>query len=184
MKSVYILCFCIMALFNQAIAQIENGPKEITSEMLSKIKQEAILETTSFRQSLDSMDYSAQFKGFIADTFLINRVMSKMMEIDYSTFGINNANDYSVKEYDVMLNANYNLLMNRLKGEDKKVLKDAQLKWIAFRDAELHLLGVLSKEGYSGGGTIQTNLLGAAYADRILSRVIELVFMSENMLKE
>jgi uncharacterized protein YecT (DUF1311 family) len=74
--------------------------------------------------------------------------------------------------------------MNRLKGEDKKVLKDAQLKWIAFRDAELHLLGVLSKEGYSGGGTIQTNLLGAAYADRILSRVIELVFMSENMLKE
>jgi hypothetical protein len=45
-------------------------------------------------------------------------------------------------------------------------------------------LGVLSKEEYSGGGTIQTNLLGAAYADRILSRVIELVFMSENMLKE
>ena len=184
MKSVYILCFCVLALCSQAFAQNEYGPKEISSEMLSKIKQEAIQETTTFRQSLDSMGYSAQFKGFISDTFRINRVMSKMMEIDYSTFGINNAIDYSVKEYDIMLNANFNLLMNRLKGDDKKVLKDAQLKWIAFRDTELHLLGVLSKEEYSGGGTIQTNLLGAAYADRILSRVIELVFMSENMLKE
>ena len=64
------------------------------------------------------------------------------------------------------------------------MLIEAQRKWLAFRDAELHLLGVLTKDEYSGGGTMQSNILGASYADRIVNRVVELFSMMEGMQKQ
>jgi uncharacterized protein YecT (DUF1311 family) len=179
-KVIIILIACCSFLYSNAQT---DSPKEVTPELLKKIKSDVEVESSALKATLDTNTYSLSFIEFIADTFKVQQVASKMMEIDYSTYGINNALDEMVKGYDVLLNKYYNKFLSKLKGEDKNILIESQRKWIAFRDSELHLLGVLSKEEYSGGGTIQSNILGASYSDRIINRVIELFYMYDNMLK-
>ena len=170
------LCFTVFAQ--------TNDPQEVTPALLKTIKEEALAESKSYKAALDSTKaFSADFIEFMTDTFVINRVANRMTDVDYSTYGINNAIDESVKAYDKLLNKYYNKLLDRLKGDDKQVLIEAQRKWLAFRDAELHLLGVVIKDEYSGGGTMQSNILGSTYADRIVNRVVELFYLYEGMLK-
>ncbi len=170
-------CFC-----SYCSAQTDSL-KEVTPELLKKLKSDVELESNALKASFDTNTYSISDIEFMTDTFNVQQLATKMMEIDYSTYGINNALSEMVKGYDVLLNKYYNKILAKLKGEDKNILIESQRKWIAYRDAELHLLGILSKEEYSGGGSIQTNLLGASYSDRILNRVIELFYMYDNMLK-
>jgi len=179
------ICLSVLFLFFSLIcvAQAE-GPTEVTPARLKTIKEEVLAESKSYRAELDSAKaFSPEFVEFMTDTFVVNRIANRMTDLDYSTYGINNAIDESVKGYDKLLNKYYNKLLERLKGDDKQVLIDAQRKWLAFRDAELHLLGVVIKDEYSGGGTMQSNILGATYADRIVNRVVELFYLYEGMLK-
>lgn len=158
-------------------------PQEVTPAVLKSIKEDAVAESKTYKAALDSAKaFSPEFIEFMTDTFVVNRVANRMTDLDYSTYGINNAIDESVKGYDKLLNKYYNKLLERLKGDDKQVLIEAQRKWLAFRDAELHLLGVVIKDEYSGGGTMQSNILGATYADRIVNRVVELFYLYEGML--
>jgi hypothetical protein len=41
-----------------------------------------------------------------------------------------------------------------------------------FRDTEAKLIGTMTKELYSGGGTIQSNIATASYSDLVVQRTI------------
>jgi uncharacterized protein YecT (DUF1311 family) len=76
--------------------------------------------------------------------------------------------------YDKLMNKYYNKLLKLLKPDDKNVLVAAQKAWLKYRDAEFKLIGTMTKEEYSGGGTIQTNIANGRYADITVRRTIEI----------
>jgi uncharacterized protein YecT (DUF1311 family) len=177
----YILLFVMFFVHKNVIAQ-NDGPVEVTEEILKKIKLDVDIQTKEFVSTIDTNDYSASFRQFMTDTFKVERLAAGMLDYDYSTYGINNALDQMLKGYDGLLNKYYQQLMSKLSVSDKEVLKESQRNWLAYRDAELKLLGVLIKEEYSGGGSIQSNLLGASYAERIIKRVVELFQMYDSII--
>ena len=104
----------------------------------------------------------------------LKSIASKRIEIDYSTSGMNISVDELTNPYDKLMNKYYNKLMKLLKPEDKKVLITAQKAWLAFRDAELNLIGTMTEEEYSGGGTIQSNIRVGSYSTLVSERTIEI----------
>ena len=62
--------------------------------------------------------------------------MERMLEDDPSTAGLWPAYEYAMKEWDKLLNNNYNTLMKKLTGEEQEKLRASQREWIKFRDLE------------------------------------------------
>ena len=83
-----------------------------------------------------------------------------------------------------MLNKYYNKLLKILKPEDKKILVTAQRAWLAYRDPEAKLIGTMTKEEYSGGGTIQSNIATGAYSDLVAKRTIEIFNYYDAIIKD
>jgi uncharacterized protein YecT (DUF1311 family) len=98
--------------------------------------------------------------------------MEEYIELDFSDFGMRDAGYKTAKLYDSLLNKYYKNLSTTLQGEDKKVLIQAQKAWITFRDSEFKLVETISKDEYSGGGTMQQLTEASEYLDLIKSRTI------------
>jgi len=161
-----------------AFAQ-NDGPKEVTPEILKKIKIDVEKQVTKFKQEITKDEnLSKDYIEFQIDTFRINRINDASQEINYSTPGISGAIYEMAKSYDLLLNKYYNRLLKQLKGNDKNVLIKAQRAWLSFQKLEQELIGTLSKEEYSGGGTIQSNIRASQYADLIIKRTIDFFFYS------
>jgi uncharacterized protein YecT (DUF1311 family) len=173
MKLIFSISLGIILSFS-ASAQ-NDSPKEVTPEILKKIKIEVEKKVEKFRQTL-SKDESVtkSLLEFQTDTFRINRINDASQEVDYSTPGISGAIYEMAKSYDILLNKYYNKLLKQLKGNDKNVLIKAQRAWLAYQKLEQDLIGTLSKEEYSGGGTIQSNIRASQYAELIIKRTAEL----------
>ena len=128
----------------------------------------------AFKKSLTEKGFNAEEMEFSVDTFRISQIVSRRMDVDYSTIGMNITVDEMTSSYDKLMNKYYNKLLKILKAEDKKVLINAQKSWLTFRDAEAKLIGTMTKEVYSGGGTIQSNIDTGAYSDLVVERTIEI----------
>lgn len=172
MKPLLVL-FLTLSLSIQLYAQ-DQPPRQVTPEMLVQIKKDVEKEAADYKSSLAGKYLTASEIEFAVDTFLIEHVVVKRIDIDYSTAGMNMAMDEMVQGYDKLLNKYYNKLIKLLKPADQKVLKAAQKTWIAYRNAEIKLINVMSKDEYSGGGTIQSNIASGRYADLIVSRTLEI----------
>lgn len=172
-----ILCF----LGNIALGQ--NSPKEISPEILKKIKAEVETQVPSLKLKLSKQELNADEIEFKIDTFRIETIASKRIEIDYSTTGMNISVDEMTTAYDKLMNKYYNKLMKLLKPEDKKVLITAQKAWLAFRDAELNLIGTMTNDDYSGGGTIQSNIRVGSYSSLVVERTIEIFNYYNGIIK-
>ena len=133
------------------IAPGQNSPKEISPEIFKKIKAEVEAQTPKLKLKLSKQELNPDEIEFKIDTFQIETIASKRIEIDYSTPGMNITVDELTTTYDKVLNKYYGKLMKLLKPEDKKVLITAQKAWLAFRDAELNLIGTMTDDKYSGG---------------------------------
>lgn len=59
----------------------------------------------------------------------------------------------------------------------------AQKAWLQFRDTESKLIKTLSKDEYSGGGTIQSNIVTSSYADLVVKRCIDIFNYYDNIIK-
>lgn len=162
----------------------QDWPKEVTPEVLKKIKADVEKEVPAYKKSLEEKEYNTDQIEFSADTFRIARVFSRRMDFDYSTMGINIAIGEMAEGYDKLLNKYYNKLQQLLKPADKKVLVAAQRAWLAYRKAEQELISTMTKEEYSGGGTMQSNIANNAYADLVVQRAIEIFSYYDNVLKE
>lgn len=172
-----ILCF----LGNIALGQ--NSPKEISPEILKKIKAEVETQVPTLKLKLSKQELNADEIEFKIDTFRIETIASKRIEIDYSTTGMNISVDEMTTAYDKLMNKYYNKLMKLLKPEDKKVLITAQKAWLAFRDAELNLIGTMTDDDYSGGGTIQSNIRVGLYSSLVVERTIEIFNYYNGIIK-
>lgn len=120
---------------------------------------------------------------FSRDTFYIGQVMAQRMKIDYTTAGMNKAVQEMSSAYDQLLNKYYNRLLKLLKPQDKTTLVAAQKAWLQFRDTESKLIRTLSKDEYSGGGTIQSNIVTSSYADLVVKRCIDIFNYYDNIVK-
>lgn len=116
-------------------------------------------EVKVYRQKLEKDEnLSALSKEFSIDTFRIEHIFLAKTADFVSSVDILDAFRQASNEYDVLLNKYYKKLLAKLKTEDKKTLIAAQKAWITFRDAERNVIGTISKEQYSGGGSIQRDI--------------------------
>ena len=106
------------------------------------------------------------------------------MDIDYSTAGMNITVDELTIGYDKLMNKYYSKLMKSLKPEDKKVLITAQKAWLVFRDAEIKLIGTMTEDQYSGGGTMQSNIRMGQYSSLVVERTIDIFHYYNGILKD
>ena len=166
-----------------AIAQ-NDGPTNVTPEMLQKIKAAVEIQVTKYRQGIAKKDYTADRVDFSVDTFRIERIVAKRIEADYSTMGTTEAVSDGTEAYDKLMNKYYNKLLKLLKPEDKKVLIAAQKAWLQFRDAEFKLIGIMGKDEYSGGGSIQSNIAVDTYSELIVKRTVDIFNYYDNAIKE
>nr|WP_199003465.1 lysozyme inhibitor LprI family protein [Flavobacterium sp. ASV13] len=173
-----ILCF----LGNIALGQ--NSPKEISPEILKKIKAEVEAQVPKLKLKLKKQELNPDEIEFKIDTFRIETIASKRMEIDYSTTGMNITVDELTVGYDKLLNKYYGKLMKSLKAEDKKVLITAQKAWLVFRDAEINLIGTMTADQYSGGGTMQSNIRMGQYSSLVIKRTIDIFNYYNRILKD
>ena len=169
MKKIIILfplLFWQMAVFSQK----KDGPIEVTPAIEKKITLEINKEADLLNERLKKTEDHPNIIEFTLDTFRIEMYMSKYIDYDWSTAGMRNAGYEAAVKYDNLLNKYYKKLMGVLKPEDKKILINAQKAWILFRDSELKLIGIVGKEEYSGGGTMQHLIDSSEYLDIIKQR--------------
>ena len=168
-----ILLSVLTALIAHVACAQTDGPKELTPQLLQKLKADIEQQIPVLKKTL-SKDMTAGEVEFSIDTFRIEQLLSKRMDIDYSTAGmVNTVNDMAAS-YDKLLNKYYNKLLKALLPEDQKVLVAAQKAWIGYRDAEDKLIVTMTRDEYSGGGTIQLNIMAGSFADLVVKRTIEL----------
>ena len=166
-----------------AFAQTE-WPKEITPQVLEQIKAEIEKKIPAFKQSLIKQGLTSDQVEFSLDTFRIEQTATHRTSIDYSTMGMNTSTDGLTAAYDKLLNKYYNKLMAMLAPDDKKVLVTAQKAWLAYRDAESKLIWALTKDEYSGGGSMQTNIATSAYADLVVKRTVKIFHYYDGLVKQ
>ena len=154
-------------------SQDHDAPTSVTAAMQQKIRQDIEKEATRLRPQLQKNNNQAEVE-FYLDTFRVEQYVGKMMKQDYSTVGMKEALYAGAKLYDSLLNKYYRKLSTLLKGDDKKALVQAQKAWIAFRDAESNLVDIMSKDEYSGGGSIQGVTEADMYLAFIRNRVVAL----------
>lgn len=173
MKQIITLAFFVF-LSVYSFGQIEKITP-VTPEIIQKIKLEVDKAAVTFKQSLTKEDDMSKAEiEYSVDTFKLQQIALKEVDIDYSTPGINNATNEVTAGYDKLMNKYYKLLLQLLDADDKKVLINAQRVWLQFRESEMKLVNVLSKDQYSGGGTVQLNIVVNDYSNLVIKRTDQL----------
>jgi len=162
-----------------ANAQKSDGPTTVTPAIIAKInaEMEKQIPALMVRLEKDNSERTDKFDEAIqfgVDTFKIEYFLRRAMDYDYSTYGMNTATSDAAAKYDALMNKYYKLLSAKLKPADRATLLTAQRSWLAYRDDEGKLRGTLSKEEYSGGGTIQSTIGVSQYFELVKARVLQL----------
>jgi uncharacterized protein YecT (DUF1311 family) len=150
------------------------APTEVTPALQKKIMLDIDKEVPKLKQQLEKAKENAVHVEFTVDTFRVERFMEKWIALDYGDFGMRDAGYATAKLYDSLLNKYFKMLLTVLKGDDKKALVQAQKAWLAFRDGETKLVETISKEDYSGGGTMQQLTESSEYLNLVKNRTIAL----------
>lgn len=169
----YVLLIIGISIQTLSFSQTK-APIEVTSELQKKIMQDIDNEVPKLKQRLSKDGDNAVHAEFTVDTFRLESFMTKWVDLDYGDFGMRDAGYATAKLYDSLLNKYYKKLLMALKGEDKKALVQAQKAWLAFRDSETNLVEIVSKDEYSGGGTMQQLTEASEYLNLIKNRTIAL----------
>lgn len=148
------------------------APAELTPEAKDKIKREIAKEVSVYKQALEKEKLDPAIVEFKLDTFRIERYMSRCIDLDFSDYGMRAAGTEAAHLYDSLLNKYYRKLNSVLKEQDRKVLVQAQKAWLTFRDNEMKLTETISKDEYSGGGTMQMLTESAEYLDLLTKRTV------------
>jgi len=154
-------------------------PRAITPIELETFKKEVLTETFINRYSLEQEEYMSDYDkeltiNFKIDTLKVALLLRKKLAINYSTVGMLDATYEAEKDYDMLLNKYYKLVLKKLNDSDKETLKQTQRNWIKFRDSERKLNSLLANDNYSGGGTIQGVFQASNYLELTKKRVIGL----------
>jgi uncharacterized protein YecT (DUF1311 family) len=104
--------------------------------------------------------------------------LEKKIDEDSSTYGMMEAYQWSVQEWDKLLNKNYNALMKKLSKEELEKLRATQREWIKYRDLEF----VFNGEYWSGfEGTMYRVFPAAFQSDFVRERALRLGYYLEDL---
>ncbi|MFZ6023796.1 MAG: lysozyme inhibitor LprI family protein [Bacteroidota bacterium] len=181
MKSLFLLLACLFVGYLSIGQKVSSN--EITPRILQKLKADIEKQLPEFKKQLSRQELTADQMEFAVDTFRIEQLVSKRIDIDYSTQGMNKAVQEMTKSYDSLMNKYYTKLLQVLKQEDKKILVNAQKAWLIYRDTEAKLIGTLTKIEYSGGGSIQSNIAVGSFANLIVRRAVEIFNYYDGIVK-
>lgn len=182
MKYITLVTLVLFSVSYTTFAQ-PDWPKEVTPQVLQQIKADVEKEVPKFKQKLSKKNLTAEQIEFSIDTFKIESIAAHRTGIDYSTMGMNITTIELADSYDKLLNKYYKKLLNILKPEDKKNLIAAQKAWLSFRNAEIKLIGSMTKEEYSGGGSMQSNIANGSQASLIVKRTIDIFNYYDGVVK-
>ena len=160
-------------------SQSSDLPRDITKEDSLSIQQEVKKQAKALLTKLKGDEDKSYERErltieFTIDTFEIAKELSLNMAIDYSTWGMITATNNAEIKYDLLLNKYYNRLLRKLEKPDQELLRQSQRNWIAFRDSELKINSALTKDVYTGGGTIQGIIVAYKALDLTKNRVVEI----------
>lgn len=102
---------------------------------------------------------------FLEDTFVVENLLTKQLQKESSTLGINKANLACASEYEKLVDKYYMILLSKMTGGDKELLVSWQNSWKSTMEEERKLIGKLMQEEYSGGGSIQS----ITYTQRLMN---------------
>jgi len=170
----YLTLVLALLFFSIAYSQESRAPRQVTLDIEKAIKANIEKDVVQLRDKLAKQGTNKESVEFQADTLRIERYMDQYIQYDYSTVGMRTAANDAAEKYDTLLNKYYQKLLATLKPEDKPALVHAEKAWIVFKDKELALQSVLSKDEYSGGGTIQQLISSSFYLEIIKQRAITL----------
>jgi uncharacterized protein YecT (DUF1311 family) len=105
-------------------------------------------------------------RQFLEDTFVAENLRLKQLDKEATTLGINKANLACASEYEKLVGTYFNLLLSKMKEEDKDLLISAQKDWKSLMEKEGALAGKLMQEEYSGGGSIHS----IEYTERLMNQ--------------
>jgi len=182
MKKIFSLIALLFVCYT-SYAQ-NDGPKEVTPQVLQKIKANIERQIPAFKQKMSNNGHNPDEIEFAVDTFRIEQLASKRMDIDYSTVSMIEATTELTASYDKLLNKYYNKLLKALKPEDQKVLIVAQRAWLVYREAETKLVDTMIKDEYSGGGSIQSLLAVGSYSSLVVERTKDIFNYYNSIFKE
>lgn len=169
----HVLLIMVLSIQTLSFSQT-NSPVDVTPGLQKKIMKDIDKEVPKVKQRLEKSKENPVQIEFTIDTFRVERFMEKWVGLDYRDFGMRDAGYATANLYDSLLNKYYKKLLAVLKGEDKKTLLQAQKAWLSYRDSETKLVGTISKDEYSGGGTMQGLTEASEYLNLIKSRTITL----------
>jgi uncharacterized protein YecT (DUF1311 family) len=147
---------------------------EVTPQTEKKIRDEVEKQIPSFQRTLQKEKLNQVQMEFAIDTFRIERFMEKLGRLNLTDAEMSDADYAEAKGYDSLLNKYYQKLLAVLKPDDKRMLIQTQKSWLSFRDAEYKLVETISKDEYSGGGTIQQLNESGTYLNLVKTRTIDI----------
>lgn len=173
-KLILILTMCFTPGLCRAQQQ---NPDPIYNEFKENVEREVI----KLRQELQSGEYYSDYIknltiSFKIDTFRIERWFAKRLSADFTTMGMVKATTDLEAGYDALLNKYYQILISKLNLEDQTLFQQSQRNWLKYRDSERIFNLEISKEQYSGGGTIQRLNVVSRYQDITKQRVLEIYY--------
>jgi uncharacterized protein YecT (DUF1311 family) len=163
MRTTFLTAIAVLFLGSQALAQNTKQVQNIVDK-----------ELKAYQKVLEKEGYEALTIEFSLDTFRVEHTFSATIADMVNSPQILAAGQQATAEYDKLLNKYYNKLLAKLKSDDKKVLIKAQKAWLTFRDAEQNLIGTMSAEQYSGGGSIQKDINESTYQELVKSRLVHI----------
>lgn len=104
--------------------------------------------------------------------------LEKRMDADPSTYGMIEACEWALNEWDKLLNKNYQALMKKLNSEDQARLRASQREWIKYRDLEFEF-----NAHYWGGfeGTMYRIFPISFQSDFVRERALRLGYYLEDL---
>lgn len=169
MKSIITLMIACTVWCISLHAQSTGG---ITPQQLKTVQQKVDKLTAAFKQQLVKSNEIPSSMEFRLDTFRVERWAAACLELDETDSGMREIEVERAHRYDSLLNKYYHKLGDVLKGDDKKILIQAQKNWLSYRDSEYELLQSVSKDEYSGGGTLQRLINASEYTSIVEGRTI------------
>lgn len=140
----------------------------------AELLEQVDFETRKYKDSIIQLNKFSNNLEFVIEKFRINKKMDLEIENVYTTAGMLQATYNAYASFDVLLNKYYKELLHKLNPRDKETLKQAQRNWIKFKDSEMKLNNLVSKDEYSGGGTIQQLFVASRNLELVETRLNEI----------
>lgn len=141
---------CIIAF--QLLPFFLVAQRTVNKTDISRINKEIETEIIKFKDSLINKvgKMKPVIMDYLVDEYRVKNLFLKKLRIDDSTLGRSIAEIELGENYDKLLNKYYQILLKELKPEDAKKLRLTQRSWMKYRDNEMEMIDVTTRNSHIG----------------------------------